>query len=182
MFFYLVAKNHKLWKTIENTVISIWNCYLAVSNKCENSKPSLRESAWKMPRKRNRKSSEKCWKTTSTNMIQTLLKTFTFRLLFLIKILNKSMKNHQKTRFGNRLGKRYHFLYIIYTFWCPLGTLGVLPGHNFSFKMLRGCRSQAVLDAFLWFLGVRWITNKKQWTNQVKRPQSVLKNNTIPRN
>ena len=152
MFFYPVAKNHKLWKTIENTVIYIWNCYLAVPNKCENSKPSLRKSAWKMHRKRNRKSSEKCWKTTSTNMIQTLLKTCKFRLLFFIKIHQKSIRNHEKTMFKNRLGNRHHFLQIFHTFWCSLGTPWGLPGHHFSFKMLRRCRSQALLDAFWWFL------------------------------
>ena len=131
MFFYLVAKNHKLWKTIENTVICIWNCYLAVSNKCENSKPSLRKSAWKMHRKRNRKSSEKCWKTTSTNMIQTLLKTCKFRFLFFIKIHQKSTKDHEKTRFKNRLGNRHHFLQIFHRFWCSLGTPWNLPGTIF---------------------------------------------------
>ena len=96
MFFYLVAKNHKLWKTIENTVIYIWNCYLAVPNKCENSKPSLRKSAWEMHRKRDRKSSENHWKTMSTNMIQTWFKTCKFRFLFSSKSttnLWKSVKN-----------------------------------------------------------------------------------------
>ena len=105
-----------------------------------------------MHRKRIRKFSEKCWKTTSINMVQTLLKTCKFQILFFIKIHHKSMKNHQKTRFGNRLWKRHHFLLIFYTFWCPLGTLGGLPGHHFSSKMLRRCRSQALLDAFWWFL------------------------------
>ena len=105
-----------------------------------------------MHRKFIRKSSEKCWKTTSINMVQTLLKTCKFQLLFFIKIHHKFMKNHQKTRFGNRLGKRYHFLLIFYTFWCHLGTLGSLPGHHFSSKMLRVCRPQALLDAFWWFL------------------------------
>ena len=71
---------------------------------------------------------------------------------FFIKIHHKFMKNHQKTRFGNRLGKKYNFLFIFYTFWCPLGTLGGLPGHHFSSKMLRVCRPQALLDAFWWFL------------------------------
>ena len=85
-------------------------------------------------------------------MIQTLLKTCKFRLLLFIKIHQKSIRKHEKTRFGNRLGKRHHFLLIFYTFWCPLGTLGGLPGHHFSSKMLRVCRPQALLDAFWWFL------------------------------
>ena len=105
-----------------------------------------------MHRKHNSKSSEKCWKTTSTNMIQTLLKTCKFRLLFFIKIHQKSIKNHEKTRFEHRLGNRHHFLQIFHRFWCSLGTPWGLPGHHFSSKMLRGCRGEALLDAFWWFL------------------------------
>ena len=67
---------------------------------------------------------------------------------FFIKIHPKFMQNHQKTRFGNRLGKRHNFLYIFCTFWYPLGALGSLPGHHFSSKMLRVCWPQALLDAF----------------------------------
>ena len=124
MFFYIVVKNHKLWKTIENTVISIWNCYLAVSNKCENSKPSLRKSAWKMHRKRNRKSSEKCWKTTSTNMIQTLLKTCKFRLFFSIKSTRNPSKTMKKR--GSNIDLEidtifYRFSQILVLSWDPLG-------------------------------------------------------------
>ena len=67
-------------------------------------------------------------------MVQTLLKTCKFRLLFFIKIHQKSIKNHEKTRFKNRLGNRHHFLQIFIDFGAVLGPLEASLGTIFPPK------------------------------------------------
>ena len=71
-------------------------------------------------------------------MIQTLLKTCKFRLLFFIKIHQKSIKNHEKTRFEHRLGNRHYFLQIFIDFCPVLGPLGTSLGTIFPPKCYEG--------------------------------------------
>ena len=147
--FLSCCKKHKLWKTIENTVVYIQNCYLAVPNKCENSKPSLRKSAWKIHRKRTRKSPENYWKTTSTNMIQTLVKTCKFRLIFLIKIHHKSMKKPSKNEVRKQTWKTTPFFIDFLHILVPSGDPWGPPWAQFflqnATRVLEGIASGRVL-------------------------------------